>query len=240
MKDPKFGKNAIQSYAEFDTPEGTVRLGEENKRLFIEINEVKTYLTDADGNITTNVIGDITAAIVDASTRVTTDSIIEHTASAGVTIEGIQFLDDAISPTASVVEKTVLTTLTADQIVGTDAGDVGHASGAILVASPGSGYVLELISAILIYDYDTAAYTGGGDDTVIQLGTVAQTAAVAGADLLEASGDKIVMLTPLAAVDLPMTVGTALNLQGTALTDPGTAVGVLRCYVTYRIITTGL
>jgi len=151
----------------------------------------------------------------------TLDTITEKTADAGVTIEGIQLIDDGISPTANVIEKTVITTLTAAQIVGTSAGDVGHASGAILVASPGSDYVLELVSTILVYDFLTAAYTGGGDDNVIQLGTVTQTAAIAGADLLEASGDKIVMLTPLAAVDLPMTVGTTLNLQGTALTQPG-------------------
>jgi len=144
-----------------------------------------------------------------------------------------------VSPTSGVVEKTVTTTLTAAQIVGTAAGDIGHASGAILVASPGSDYVLELVSAVLIYDYLTGAYTGGGDDTTIQLGTVDQTAAIAGADLLEASGDKIVMLTPIAATDLPMTVGTSLNLQGTALTA-GTGAGVLRCNVTYRIHTTGL
>jgi len=219
MKNPKFGKNAIQSYIEFDIPEGVVRFGEEDKKTFIEINEVKTYLTDASGNVIA--------------------TIGEAAAGAGVTIEGIQFIDDGISPTANVVQKTVLTTLTAAQIVGTSAGDIGHASGAILVESPGSDYVLELVSAILIYDYLTGAYTGGGDDTVIQLGTVAQTAAIAGADLLEAAGDKIVMLTPLGAVDLPMTVGTSLNLQGTALTA-GTGAGVLRCYVTYKIITTGL
>jgi len=122
---------------------------------------------------------------------------------------------------ANVVEYNDVVTLTATQIVGTAAGDVGHASGATLVASPGSDYVLEFVSAVMFYDYATAAYTGGGDDTVIQLGTVAQTAAIAGADLLEAAGDKIVMVTPLAAVDLPMTVGTTLNLQGTALTQPG-------------------
>lgn len=144
-----------------------------------------------------------------------------------------------IALTPNVTQFTDLVTLSATEIVGTDAGDIGHASGAILVASPGSDYILQLVSAVLIYDYLTGAYTGGGDDTVIQLGTVAQTAPIAGADLLEAAGDKIVSLSPLGAVDLPATVGTTLNLQGTALTA-GTGAGVLRVYITYNVITTGL
>ncbi len=131
--------------------------------------------------------------------------------------------DGGIQLSENVVQYTAEVTLTEAEIVGTAAGDIGHASGALLVASSGSGFVLELVSAVLIYDYTTAAYTGGGDDTVIQLGTVAQTAPIAGADLLEAAGDKITRLTSLSAVDLPMTVGTTLNLQGTALTQPGKA-----------------
>jgi hypothetical protein len=140
----------------------------------------------------------------------------------------------------NVVEYSTEVTLTATEIVGSAAGAIGHGNGAILVTSPGSGYVLELVSAVLIYDFLTAAYTGGGDDNVIQLGTAAQTAAIAGADLLEAAGDKIVKVGPLSAVDLPATVGTNLALKGTALTQPGTAAGVLRVNITYRIHTTNL
>lgn len=179
-------------------------------------------------------------SVASADGALTADTIAESTSGSGVTIDDVKLIDGGVSLTANVIQKTVLTTLTAAEIVGTAAGDVGHADGAILVASPGSGYILQLVSAMLIYDYDTAAYTGGGDDTVIQLGTVAQTAPIAGADLLEAAGDKLVSLSPLGAVDLPGTVGTTLNLQGTALTQPGTAAGVLRCYVTYNVITTGL
>lgn len=141
---------------------------------------------------------------------------------------------------ANVVEYNTVVTLTATEIVGTAVGDIGHANGAILVTSPGSGYVLEFVSAILVYDYLTAAYTGGGDDNVIQLGTSAVSAPIAGADLLEAAGDKIVMVTPLAAVDLPMTVGTDLAFKGTALTQPGTAAGSLRVHLKYRVHTTNL
>ena len=163
------------------------------------------------------------------------------TNAAGVAaLQGVVLPAGGIQVNANVVEYDDIVTLTAAEIVGSDAGDVGHANGAILVSSPGSGYVLEFVSAILVYDFLTAAYTGGGDDNVIQLGTVAFSAPIAGADLLEAAGDKIVMVTPLAAVDLPMTVGTDLAFKGTALTQPGTAAGVLRVHIKYRIHTTNL
>lgn len=137
---------------------------------------------------------------------------------------------------------TVLTTLTAAEIVGTAAGDIGHASGATLVAAPSSDYTLEFVSAVAIYDFATAAYTGGANDLVVAIGSGG--AAISGvcstANLLGAAGDKIVYFVPLATAAVPMSVGTALSLRGTAFTNPGTAAGVLRVYTTYRKILTGL
>jgi len=144
--------------------------------------------------------------------------------------------------TANVTEFTVLTTLTATEIVGSAAGDIGHANGATLVAAPSSDYTLEFVSAVAIYDFDTAAYTGGANDLVVAIGSGG--AAISGvcttANLLGAAGDKIVYFVPLSTVAVPMSVGTAISLRGTAYTNPGTAAGVLRVYTTYRIITTGL
>jgi len=138
--------------------------------------------------------------------------------------------------------KTVTVTLTASEIVGTAAGDIGHANGATLVAAPSSDYTLEFVSAVAIYDFDTAAYTGGANDLVIAIGSGG--AAISGvcstANLLGAAGDKIVYFLPLATAAVPMTVGTGISLRGTAYTQPGTAAGVLRVKVTYRTITTGL
>jgi hypothetical protein len=131
--------------------------------------------------------------------------------------------------------KTASVTLTADEIVGTDAGDIGHASGAELVAAPGSGKVIEFISAVFAYTYDTAAYTGGGDDNVVQLGTTAVSKAIAGADLLEASANKVAWVSALSDADVALATNTALNFHGTALTQPGTAAGTLTVEVTYRI-----
>lgn len=129
--------------------------------------------------------------------------------------------------------------LTATEIVGTAAGDIGHASGAILVAAPTSDYALEFVSATLIYDYATAAYTGGGDDLVIRVGTVTQSSAVSKANCLGASGDKVYKVNAL-ATETSLPVGSTINLYGTAYTQPGTAAGKLRVQVAYRIHLTSL
>jgi len=94
--------------------------------------------------------------------------------------------------------KTVTVTLTATEIVGTAAGDIGHANGAILVSAPTSDYALEFVSAVLIYDYNTAAYTGGANDMVIRVGTVAQTTAMTDTNCIKAVGDKVFRLGAIA------------------------------------------
>lgn len=176
---------------------------------------------------------------VDGNTIATVYAEADHAGG----IQNQKFVLNGISLTSNVTQYTTLTTLTATEIVGTAAGDVGHADGAILVAKPGTGYTLEFISVFFVYDYDTAAYTGGGDDTVIQVGVtgtqVAVTGAITGANLLEAAGDKMLRLGST-ATELVHVNNGAIGLFGTALTQPGTAAGVLRCYVTYNIITTGL
>lgn len=160
-----------------------------------------------------------------------------------VTATGIGSFTGGIQKgTANVTEFTVLTTLTATEIVGTAAGDIGHANGATLVSNASSAYTLEFVSAVAIYDFNTAAYTGGANDLVIAIGSGG--AAISGvcstANLLGAAGDKIVYFVPLATAAVPMSVGTGISLRGTAFTNPGTAAGTLRVYTTYRVITTGL
>lgn len=134
-------------------------------------------------------------------------------------------------------------TLTATEIVGTSAGDLGHASGAVLVAGVSSAYAMEFVSAVAIYDFATAAYTGGGNDTTINIGSGGSplTGVVTSANLLGAAGDKIVIFNPLSTAALPLSVGTGLSMNSvTAWTQPGTAAGVLRVQVSYRLHTTGL
>lgn len=181
-----------------------------------------TVADDAD------VVGDLTAGTI--------------TSDAGVSGTTGSFSGGISQGTANVSEFTVLTTLTATEIVGTAAGDIGHASGATLVAAPTSAYTLEFVSAVAIYDFGVAAYTSGANDLVVAIGSGG--AAISGvcstANLLGAAGDKIVYFVPLSTAAVPMSVGTAISLRGTAFTQPGTAAGVLRVYTTYRKILTGL
>lgn len=137
------------------------------------------------------------------------------------------------------VIKTVEVELTATEIVGTSAGDLGHAAGAVLVAAE-ADVIHEFISAVLIYDFDTAAYTGGGNDLTIRQGTTAVSDAVSSANLLGAAGDKIASVACLSAAENVLTANSTLNIASTAWTQPGTAAGVLRVRITYRSHPAGL
>ncbi len=149
-------------------------------------------------------------------------------------------LANAYSATASGI-KVATATLTAAEIVGTTAGTIGHADGAELVAAPGSGYVLQFVSAVLIYDYDTAAYTGGaGDDLTVYINSVVVSPAIATTDLITKAGDTVISLSALSANDYILGVNSNINLAATEITQPGAAAGVIRCIVSYRTITTGL
>lgn len=195
-----------------------------------------------------NEIIDAVNELAPSSGTLEADTISEETTGAGVTVDGVLLKDNKVTAsggisqgTVNVTEFTVLTTLTAAEIVGTAAGDIGHANGATLVAAPSSDYALEFVSAVLVYDFATAAYTGGADDLVIALGSggAALTTAITDANLIKAAGDKVLRISAI-ATETPLTVGTAISLRGTAYTNPGTAAGVLRVYTTYRVVTTGL
>ena len=132
-------------------------------------------------------------------------------------------------------------TIPAADITSTSAGKLGHASGVPLVADPGATKVIELISAVLIYDYDTAAYTGGGNVTINSNGGFALTGVVSAANSIGASADKIVQFVPLATGGNALTANKGLNLvAASAFTQPGTAAGVVRVKVAYRVHTHGL
>lgn len=145
---------------------------------------------------------------------------------------------------AKLDEKTIQyaeVSITAADIVATGAGKLGHASGVVLVADPGSTKVVELISAILIYDYDTAAFTGGGNLSINSNGGSALTGVVSAANSLGASADKVVQFVPLSTAGNALTVNKGLNLvAASAFTQPGTAAGVVRVKVAYRVHTHGL
>ena len=243
MKNPKFGKTKLNSFVEFDTEIGRLRLGSEGKKIFLEINEEKKYLTDVNGiltsditgnitgnvtgNVTGDVLGDLTGNVTgdvsgDLTGDVNADIIRENNPGLGVTIEQIKFQNRGIWLNDSVVEYVDEILIPADKIVGTGAGALGHADGVALVPVPGAGYVHEFVSAVLIYDFDTAAFTGGaGDDLVIRIGSTTVSPAVATADLIAAAADQIVHLRALAAADYDLPANATINLKSTAVTNPG-------------------
>jgi hypothetical protein len=136
--------------------------------------------------------------------------------------------------------KTAEVAISSAEIVGTASGDLGHADGVEIVAAPGAGFALQFIDAVIIYDYDTAAYTdGAGDDLGFFINSVAVSPSIATADLITKAGDTVISTSAL-ATDYVLGVNSNINLACTAVTDPGTAAGVIRVKVRYRTITTGL
>lgn len=130
--------------------------------------------------------------------------------------------------------------ISAADIVGTASGQLGHANGYVLVPSYGSDKVVELVSAIVIMEYGTAAYTAGGNTTVnISGGGAALTGLVSNANFIQASANKIVQFVPLAATFNVLVADKGIALvSASAPTNPGTAAGVIHYKVTYRVHTT--
>lgn len=167
------------------------------------------------------------------------DTIDEVTASQGISIDGILLKDSGISLSPNVTEYVTEVTLGPGQIVGSAVGQIGHTGGAILVPALSSNYCYEFVDAVFIYDFGVAAYTGGANDLQIRVGTVAQTSSMTGTNCLLAAGDKVYSLSRI-TTETSLQVGTTINLKGTAYTNPGTAVGVLRIQLRYRVHATGL
>lgn len=128
--------------------------------------------------------------------------------------------------------------ITAAAIVGTDAGDLGHANGVPLVVAPGSGKFLELISALVIFDGAGGGYTAGGNVTV-NLGTTPVTGIISAANSFGATGQKVYQLQPLTTAGYSALLNTGLNLTAASAFTAGTGVGVGKVQIQYRVHTTG-
>lgn len=129
--------------------------------------------------------------------------------------------------------------ISAADLVDVAAGKLGHANGQILVAAPGSGKVLSFISAVMSYTYGVAAYTGGGNLTVnIGGGGAALTGLISAANSLGAAASNITQFKALSVAAATLTVNTGLNLVSSgAFTQPGTATGTVKVFVTYMVHT---
>ena len=126
--------------------------------------------------------------------------------------------------------------ISAANIVKTTAGGLSHTSGFPVVPAPGTGKYLEFVSAVLVYDYTTAAYTGGGDDIyMVNTSGNALTAACTKANSFTATADKCVQFASINSAAVPIVANAGINiLATTALTQPGTAAGTARIRVYYR------
>lgn len=126
-------------------------------------------------------------------------------------------------------------------ITGTSAGQLGHADGVTLVAAPGAGKAIEFLSAVVINDFATAAYTGGGNVSVNYAAGGAVSGVVSAANSIGAVGDKVAVVLAAVPANNQLLSNTGLNLvAASAFTQPGTAAGVVRVKVAYRVHTTGL
>ncbi len=161
-----------------------------------------------------------------------------------LTVTGVITANGGIKQTPTVTEYTIIVVIDSTKISGDDAGDIGHADGAILVAQPGTGFTLEFISAFMIYDRVTADFAGGSNDAVFQVGVtgtqVSVSSAITDASLLTASTDKMLSLRSI-ATELVHADNGAISLTASEYTNnAGTAAGFLTVHLKYRIHTTGL
>jgi hypothetical protein len=115
-----------------------------------------------------------------------------------------------------------------------------------LVATPGADYFIELVSAVLIYDYDTAVYSESADDLAIEYSTSGDdiTAAIEMTGFIDQGGDMIMTVFPIhpqpanVATDI---VNNAIRLINTGDGEyAGAGAGTMTVKVTYRIHKAGL
>lgn len=110
-----------------------------------------------------------------------------------------------------------------------------------LVAAPGAGYVLEFLSALLILDYNSAAYATNGDLTINNETGTALSNTVQLANLLAATADKMVQLVALEVANAGNVLLENEAIELTCATgDPVTGDSPLRVKVAYRVHETGL
>lgn len=180
-------------------------------------------------------------ALRPSDTSLKSDTISEVTSGAGVTIDDVVLQDGGISLSAGIVQFSKTVSISAAEIIAVTAGGLGHANGLVLVAGLGTEYVLDLVSAVLVYDGDGTAYTDGGNVTInYGGGGAAITGLVSAANSFGATGDKIYRFVPLSTAALSLPVNTSLNLVSSAAFTTAGAAGTAIVRITYNVITTGL
>jgi hypothetical protein len=176
-----------------------------------------------------------------------TADTVPVTIAGDVTIEdgSLSAPDGSVAIGAGVREGVDVITISAADIIGTGAGQFGHAAGYPLVVDIGADEICELVSAVLVSDRAVAAYTAGGDITVNETGGAALTGPVSAANSLGAATDTVATFVPLSVGATVRTPGAGLSLVSSDAftnthTNPGPAAGVVRVRVRYRVHTLSL
>lgn len=131
--------------------------------------------------------------------------------------------------------------ITPANIIGTGAGQLGHANGVILIPAAGLHVVTELVSVVAHFKFVVAAYTAGGNITVNQgAGGAALTGLVSAANSLGNAASKSVAFVPLSTAAIPLVENGPINLvSSVAFTNPGTAAGTVTWVANFRQYATG-
>ncbi len=108
-------------------------------------------------------------------------------------------------------------------------------NGLTIVPAAPTGYVNVWHRTIVSYTFGTAAYTGGGNNTVnIGGGGAALSGLIATTTLWQNATSIIQEFVPLSTVAFPITKETAISLKtASAITNPGTAAGTAKVYTWY-------
>ena len=105
-----------------------------------------------------------------------------------------------------------------------------------VVAAAGAGTVLELVGAVVIFDYGTTQYASGGDVVLEEETSGTDLSSTVGAAVIQAAADSLTSVTPVAAT---LTANKGIFVT-CATGDFTTGDGVIRIKASYRVHNTGL
>ena len=139
----------------------------------------------------------------------------------------------AIDP--QVIQLSIVPITAAAMIDTTAAIGMSSTNGLTIVPAAPTGYVNVWHRTIVSYTFATAAYTGGGNNTVnIGAGGAALSGLIATTTLWQNASSIIQVFVPLSVVAAPMTTAAAISLKtASAITNPGTAAGTAKVYTWY-------
>lgn len=198
---------------------------------------------------TYNVLSEAEVDAIDAAAPTPRAVALSRTIDNALYIEQGDLQDDAVDSDAiedGAVSSDDLaeTTIQYAEVALTEANITGmYGTPVEVIAAPGAGKVIEFLSAVVIHDYAGAAYSGGGDVTFKYASGATVSSTVSASNSFGASSDKITQCVALDTSNgIAMSANTALQITNAsaAFTDPGSASGVGRLKIAYRVHTTGL